>query len=398
MSIPREKSTEIKIGLFTVLGALLLILIVVILGKERKLFEESYFLYATFPDVAGLEIGGDVMLSGVHVGQVTSIAFPPLEPETVPKPTNKNEKDPEEAVNKHNITVELRVAASSMPHIRDDSVARIDSMGLLGDKIINITLGTMAAKQHDNGDTLESTAPIDMNKAVIKGQQVLDNLVASSDELKSALTDFTAKGGDVAMAEAMKSLRNIMIEVEQGDGMIHQIIYDGESGQNLKVTMNEMETALTALAGNLEKLDRVMAEVESGQGLVHELVYGQDGPRTLKKAKGVLTELETVVSDIREGPGLLHNVIYRDDNGEFISNLNQATHEIQVLTAEIKEGRGTLGALIKDPSIYEDLKLLLGNVQRNATVKALMRYAIEERERQVIQEAKKAKARQQDSE
>ena len=54
MSIPREKSTEIKIGLFTVLGALLLVLIVVILGKERKLFEESYFLYASFPDVAGL--------------------------------------------------------------------------------------------------------------------------------------------------------------------------------------------------------------------------------------------------------------------------------------------------------------------------------------------------------
>ena len=388
MSIPREKSTEVKIGLFTVFGALLLVLIVVILGKERKLFEESYFLYAEFPDVAGLEIGGDVMLSGVHVGQVTSIAFPEL------KATDPAQK--KEAENRHNITVELRVAASSMPHIRQDSVSRIDSMGLLGDKIINITLGTMAAQQHENGDTLQSTAPIDMNKAVLKGQQVLDNLVASSDELKGALTDFTAKGGDAAMAEAMKSLRNIMQEVEQGDGVVHQLIYDGESGGNLKVTMQEMETALTAFASNLEKLDRVMGEVESGRGLVHELVYGQDGPKTLAKAKGVLSEMETVVSDIRKGPGLLHNVIYRDDNGEFISNLNQATHEIQVLTAEIKEGRGTLGALIKDPSIYEDLKLLLGNVQRNATVKALMRYAIEERERQVLQEAKKAKARHQD--
>ena len=76
-------------------------------------------------------------------------------------------------------------------------------MGLLGDKIINISLGTLAAKQHQNGDLIKSIAPLDLNKAVTKGQQVLDNLVASSDELKGALQDFTSKGGDVAMAEAI---------------------------------------------------------------------------------------------------------------------------------------------------------------------------------------------------
>ncbi len=384
MSIPREKSTEVKIGLFTVLGAAVLLLVVVVLGKERKLFEEAYYLNAEFPDVAGLEVGGDVMLSGVHVGQVNNISFPPLEE------INKDEKRAK------NITVEIRVASSAMPRIRHDSVARVDSMGLLGDKIINISLGTLAAKEHQNGDLIKSIAPLDLNKAVTKGQQVLDNLVASSDELKGALQDFTSKGGDVAMAEAMKSFRNIMAEVETGEGMAHQLIYDGESGKSLKVSMSEVEDSLTALASNLEKLDRVMNEVEQGKGLVHELVYGKDGPKTMKKAKGVLSELEAVVSDIRQGPGLLHNVIYRDDNGEFITNLNEATRDIQLLTTEIKDGRGTLGALVKDPSIYEDIKLLLGNVQRNATVKALLRYAIEERERQVRLETKKAKARQSD--
>ena len=93
---------------------------------------------------------------------------------------------------------------------------------------------------------------------------------------------------------------------------------------------------MTALASNLEKLDRVMNEVEQGKGLVHELVYGKDGPKTMKKAKGVLTELEAVVSDIRQGPGLLHNVIYRDDNGEYITNLNEATRDIQCLRPRLR--------------------------------------------------------------
>ena len=150
----------------------MLLLVVVVLGKERKLFEEAYYLRAEFPDVAGLEVGGDVMLSGVHVGQVNNISFPPLEE------VGKDEKRAK------NITVEIRVASSAMPRIRHDSVARVDSMGLLGDKIINISLGTLAAKEHQNGDLLQSVAPLDLNKAVTKGQQVLDNLVASSDELK----------------------------------------------------------------------------------------------------------------------------------------------------------------------------------------------------------------------
>ena len=41
------------------------------------------------------------------------------------------------------------------------------------------------------------------------------------------------------------------------------------------------------------------------------------------------------------------------------------------------DGRGTVGALLKDPSVYEDLKLILGNVKRNKALRWLVRYTIE---------------------
>jgi hypothetical protein len=43
----------------------------------------------------------------------------------------------------------------------------------------------------------------------------------------------------------------------------------------------------------------------------------------------------------------------------------------------MRQGKGTLGALLVDPSVYEDLKMLLGNVQRNQALRALVRYSIQ---------------------
>jgi phospholipid/cholesterol/gamma-HCH transport system substrate-binding protein len=46
------------------------------------------------------------------------------------------------------------------------------------------------------------------------------------------------------------------------------------------------------------------------------------------------------------------------------------------IVADMKSGKGTLGALLVDPSVYEDLKVVLGNVERNKALRALVRYSI----------------------
>jgi phospholipid/cholesterol/gamma-HCH transport system substrate-binding protein len=48
----------------------------------------------------------------------------------------------------------------------------------------------------------------------------------------------------------------------------------------------------------------------------------------------------------------------------------------------MKAGRGTIGALLVDPSVYEDIKSLVGNVERNQVLRALVRYSIKQDEGQ----------------
>jgi phospholipid/cholesterol/gamma-HCH transport system substrate-binding protein len=48
----------------------------------------------------------------------------------------------------------------------------------------------------------------------------------------------------------------------------------------------------------------------------------------------------------------------------------------------VKAGRGTVGGLLVDPSVYEDIKSLVGNVERNHVLRALVRYSIKQNEEQ----------------
>jgi phospholipid/cholesterol/gamma-HCH transport system substrate-binding protein len=63
-----------------------------------------------------------------------------------------------------------------------------------------------------------------------------------------------------------------------------------------------------------------------------------------------------------------------------MGNLNAMSSDLRGIVADLKSGKGTLGALLVDPSVYEDVKLLLGNVQRNETLRALVRYSIKQGE------------------
>jgi hypothetical protein len=59
-----------------------------------------------------------------------------------------------------------------------------------------------------------------------------------------------------------------------------------------------------------------------------------------------------------------------------MKNLNAASDDIRQITANLRAGKGTIGALLVDPSVYEDLKMVLGNVERNKALRALVRYSI----------------------
>ena len=96
-----------------------------------------------------------------------------------------------------------------------------------------------------------------------------------------------------------------------------------------------------------------------------------------KNAAGTLVEVHQDLQAIREGNGLAHAILYGDDSSQHVmANLNAMSDDLRAIVNGVRQGKGTIGALLVDPTVYEDIKSAIGNVERNEVLRALVRYSI----------------------
>jgi len=290
------------------------------------------------------------------------------------------------------LTVEMRVTADVLERIRTDSIVTTANEGLLGDRFIDISLGSLSKPQAGDGDLLLSAEGVDIAAALAQTGEIIDNVNASTESIRALLEGFRKAGGEATIVAAMRSIQDIADEIQHGSGLIHQLVFDRSTGQQYKEIVGNVQSSTKSVNESLVKVDAMLADLRTNQSLAHELLYGTQGAATIDDARRLIAEATQVVTDVRTKEGLVHNLIYEQDRGEILASVNAAAADVKVITgdvkqmvAEVKKGKGTVGQLLKDPTVYEDLKLLLGNVRRNDAVKTLVRYAIE-------QEDKKAQA------
>jgi hypothetical protein len=114
--------SEVRVGAFVLLGVLLIAGLVFIIGDARRVFEKKVQYYAQFDDVEGLIPGSMVLMGGVNVGEVRSVKYP---------------DDPRSS----RIQVEIAITKSEARRIREDSTITIAPKGLLGDKLLSLSVG-----------------------------------------------------------------------------------------------------------------------------------------------------------------------------------------------------------------------------------------------------------------
>src|SRR4030095_14028491 len=113
-----EIALKLRVGIFVLLALLTFLGVIYVLGARARLFEARYTIHADFTEVGGLREGATVRLAGVQIGRVTGVHLPP-------EPGGK-------------VRVDLTIGRQFADRIRTDSVARIETQGLLGDRIVEI--------------------------------------------------------------------------------------------------------------------------------------------------------------------------------------------------------------------------------------------------------------------
>lgn len=346
-----------KIATFLTAGLAALIAIVLFLGRSQALFTPKATLYASFSNTSGLVVGSPVRLAGIDIGTVESIRLG---------------EPPEE----NRVIVVLGIDEGYLARIRVDSVATMQTKGLLGDMFVNITLGSTRAGPLRDGDTIPSREVEGLAQVLTTVEAAIANVKhlteVLDDRLSTILTEDLAKD----VGRILHATAGIVEEIQEGRGLAHELIYDRRIAESARGMLGDAHRAAMRLDRALEKADRALSAIERGDGILHDAIYGPHGKGALRELERASSELTGILGEIRHGRGIAHALIYQDDEANFVENLTEASELIKGVAEDIAEGKGTLGGLLRDPTIYRDLKTMLGKIRRNVLLKALIRMTI----------------------
>jgi phospholipid/cholesterol/gamma-HCH transport system substrate-binding protein len=207
-------SRAARVGAFIVATLAILTVGIFIVGSKQYLFTSTYRLKAQFADVVGLDVGGEVRVAGVQRGTVLRIDLPR-------RPGDK-------------VTVVMDLDSSTHDIVKQDSVATIETEGLLGNEYMAVSFGSAGAANVRDGDTIASQPPLAMSDLIKK----TDGMLHSSQEALKNVTEATA------------SLSSITAKIDNGQGTIGALINDKKIYVGLDQTMSGMrDTVAEAQAG-----------------------------------------------------------------------------------------------------------------------------------------------------
>jgi phospholipid/cholesterol/gamma-HCH transport system substrate-binding protein len=356
-----DRQTAIRVGIFMTSGIAVLALAVFLLGSRGGLFTPKSTLYAYFGDINGLVVGAPVRLAGLDVGRVSKITFA-------------------EDLREEKAVIELSVQDRYMARLRTDSRAFIDSKGLLGDKLVNITIGSADQAPLKDGDTVATSKALSIEELAQKLDQTVSSIKHVTDQAGVVLDTLAAEQTRADIQRIVHSAAGVMEGVEKGNGVAHRLVYDDAYANDIGGMLAEARAGMGALRVAVEHVESVAGAVQNGRGTLHDLIYGESGSAALSDVRGAASELAQLVHAIRNEPGLLHTLIYDDTSSGMLKDWNEFSARVNRLSRSVEAGRGTVGGLLVDPSVYEDLKTVLGNIERNVVLKALVRYTIKEDE------------------
>ncbi len=335
MARKRLAWAELRVGILVIFSFTILAVAIVLISGGAGFFTEKYELKTYLASASGLRKGSLVWVAGIESGNVSKVNI-------------TTSADPNRAVE-----VVMQVEKRYSQTIRNDSVATLGSIGLLGDKYIDITRGSPGAKPTLPGGEVKGSAEADIKKIM----QNSNDLVANLGDLVNKINDITRKidqgEGTIGkfindpslfnkLNRTVEEAQDLLATVKSGEGSIGRLISDREFYDTLK--------------GTLTRVDNVTAKVEKGEGTLGKFVHD---PAVFNRAESLLAKFNVVADRMEKGEGFLGK-LSKDDS--LYVQFRESVGKFSTIAERINQGEGTIGKLMVDPSLYSNMNQATGEL------------------------------------
>jgi phospholipid/cholesterol/gamma-HCH transport system substrate-binding protein len=283
--------SKLRVGLVITLALFTLIVAVFFAGGIEEIFSPKIELKAQFWDVKGLRKGAPVWIFGTEIGSVRDINLDPI----------------------YGTIVTLSINKRAMGFIKKDSQASILTMGLLGDKYIELSPGSPQSGPIHLRDMIKGTTQIE-----------LKDVMETSAMTVEKMTEFITKLG------------NLVTKIERGEGTVAKFLTDPSIYNNLSKATQTLSTSLE--------------DIKNSKGTLKMLI---EDPSLYNKMLAATSQIEAFSRKLNEGHGTLQRLV---EDPSLYNKMLAATSQIEAFSRKLSEGHGTLQRLVEDPELYENLQ------------------------------------------
>jgi phospholipid/cholesterol/gamma-HCH transport system substrate-binding protein len=317
--------SKLKVGTVITIALATLLATVFLAGDIEDMISPKTLLTIDIKDVRGLRKGSPVWFSGLEVGSVKSIDLHP----------------------RYGTVVSVSVNRDVLGYLKKDTRATVQTMGLLGDKYIELSSGSPDAQQLQPGDMVEGTTEIGIQDVIETGAESLKKLTAVAEQLGRLVETVGDSEGTVAqllkdpalynnLKDASLRISSMSADMQEKKGTLGKLIGDD-------LLYNKLVSATVSM-------DTFGKKLNEGSGTLNRLAEDSTLYDRLLKT---VTSLEDFSLKLSKGPGTLNRLA--EDPGLY-ENFAQASGHLSAILQRIDRGEGTAGSLIRDEKLAQELK------------------------------------------
>jgi phospholipid/cholesterol/gamma-HCH transport system substrate-binding protein len=327
------RSIEVKVGMLILAAVVLLAGFILVMGGIN--FEPSYELVVGFDNPGGLQSGAPAKIAGVRVGKVSKIRFSDDE-----DPTG----DTRALVYAH-IAIEKRFKA----RLHDNAVFYITTQGVLGEQFMAIDPGSTDRPMLEEGSVVRGLDPPRLDRLIAESYDLLHTTVSAVREHRPEINEVFAGLGQTLKGTGRFFENN----GERIDRMAENLETISEEGALATKEAREKYV-------NNPAIDRILVNVEHLSA-----ASARDVPVLLQEGRKTLEGANKVVSKFSEEDRLAKIDQVLDDATEISKQARLAATDARVISARIRKGRGSVGALVMDEQLFDDLQELARDLKHN---------------------------------
>jgi len=241
-----------RLGIFIAVGLAIFVIAIFFIGRQQNLFNPVFKVTTNFQNVSGLLVGNNIRYSGINVGIVDNITI----------------------INDSTVQVDLLIRKNVQQFIKADSQAGIGSEGIIGDRVLVLTQGSINAPIVQDGQHILSKEPIETDAVMASLQTTATNAEIITFQLSQIMTNINSGEGalgrliqDPSIAENItQTIENFKNSSEGFDETIDITkVHVFEFMEKLQLTVAKTEIAS-------QQLGEIMTKINSGEGSLGALI------------------------------------------------------------------------------------------------------------------------------